>query len=342
MTERQDAGEAGNTEAESKAPEPVAAPPPGFDLDAKELEAARLEAAKETAGDEAPKAEPTTGEAAEAAAPAEPPAKPTPPKPGPVPYERFAEMTARARRTAEEAAYLRGKLEALETRLNQQQQPQNESAAATPLQPMDEVQMIRASIREQAKRADRGEITFEELEAFRAEAEAKIDAIREARLAAPRPGLADSVFEEQHLNMLYERHPYARALTPAQVENLTRIAYIEAASEGRPYGEGPTETIRLREHIARLSDTYGPRWNVPASKPSAQQSPNKAGKPTMTPTAAARVAKMDMADRLPPDVALTGPGGAANDLTEDRLLAMSDEEVAALPAATKERIMARR
>ena len=74
----------------------------------------------------------------------------------------------------------------------------------------------------------------------------------------------------------------------------------------------------------------------PTQQPTQQQPP--AGQRQPSPAATARAAKMALAAGLPPDPATFGSAAGTDALSDAAIMGMSDDEIAALPAATKARL----
>jgi len=127
-------------------------------------------------------------------------------------------------------------------------------------------------------------------------------------------------------------------------------AALQLAEEGldlRGKALSPNEQYILREKMAELADTYGPVWlgksaaaPPPAAKPAAAPGP-KAPQPTpMSRTAQDRLNAIGRRQDMPVDLnALTGTGGDPTDPSEQELLAMDEETILALPAATRRRLL---
>lgn len=298
-----------------------------------------------------------------------------------VPYERFREVYQTAREREQEIAYLRGVMEArglTPGAQGQQPQPQqpaqgNQQQPAAPQQPPQQdqrqlVQAVRQKVLDAAKQYDEGKITLAdykqiELTAQDAETRIKEQAYQrwvQQQLAAAKPqqpaqqqpqgieafSLADQRLLDEQARTLEAEHPYLQHLPDDRMETLVDFAYREAAASGRPYGSGAAESYRLREHVAQLSDAFGPRWlpNVQVQQQSPQQpavQQQQTQKPALSPQAQARVQKMAAASQHPPNVNGMGQGGHSTPLpAPGQVESMTDEEIAALPAETQNRILA--
>jgi hypothetical protein len=320
-----------------------AAPAAADDPDLAELQAARAELAAAEAGQQEPN---DTPQQRAAAPPAPAGGQQQPPRaPKHVPYDRFVQAARENATLRERNAYLEGALAARAG--GAPAAPGQQPPAATPPAPApapttdSQIQALRQQQKDAARRFDVGEITMAEFEEIRATAEDRIAALRDQQRApAASDSLADQAIETAHLNRLYGAHPYARNLTVQQAEFLAELATMELAGEGAPIRDGSkAESLRLRERIALLSDTWGPKWKVqPSSQQPTGQQPTQPRQPPMSPTAAARQAKMTMAAGLPPDLSQFGAGGTA-EISVSQIEAMDDEAIAALPAAVRARVL---
>jgi hypothetical protein len=288
-------------------------------------------------------------------APAAAPAQQQQQQPGPVPYDRFAAVSRDAATLRDRVTYLEGAIAALRQGSTAapaaaQQPPQGAPQAQPPADPIDaQVATLRKHVTDAARRHDIGEITLVEFEEQRGAAEDRIAALRAEQLRANMPtqqGLMDQLAEQAHLNQLVARHPYAKGLSTQQAEALAVLATQELAMEGNPIRDSSlAESLRLRERVAQLSDTWGPKWGVqPSSSPQQQPSTPSTGRvpaaPSalpLSPAAAARDRKMQVAAALPPDPASMGMGAPA-EISAAQIEVMSDEEIAALPPAVLRRV----
>lgn len=295
-----------------------------------------------------------------AAAPAQPPAaapgtrpQQTPP---PVPYARFQEVNRTAQQMRDQLLYQEGVIAALKAG-NPGAAPAAPGAPAAPPAaaaapaptPQEQIAAHRAELRQAAKAFDAGEITQEALEDVRGRVDDAVASIREAARPqaqpqapanAPQPGLADQAIMERQLAELGQAHPFAEALTEPQAQFLANQAIAEAVASGRPYGSTAADTLRLRQHVAQLSDFYGPRWGLQPTRPLQSPQQQRPGVPgALSPTAQARAGKLALANGLPPDTAAMGAGGGSEELSEAAIMAMSEDEIAALPRNVQDRIM---
>jgi hypothetical protein len=268
--------------------------------------------------------------------------------PGPIPYERFAEVAAELRKVRESEAYLQGQLDALRAaKPPTETPPVVENPSAAPANPADEIKALRAKVEEAAERFDNGEIGMREYEQVRAQAEDRIAELNLQRVAQPPSGgLADEALLASHAARLDAEHPYLPVLELSQLRELQAMAEAAALVRGQPYGQGPRELMRLRQDVARLSDIHGPEmvpnFKPPARSPSSTAPSNGTGRyPDLSPAAQARARKLEMAADMPPNVNEMGSAGGTDGFSDARINAMTDDEIAALPAAVRARILSR-
>lgn len=346
------AGEAPNDDARPDANTPA---PATTDIDDAESAAARaaLEAEERGEGGAPPGAPPAATPPAATTPPADPPAGDK--APPPIPYARFAETVGRLRTAEEEANYLRGAVAVLtkqQTAATPGAPPATPPQAAPSPAPQQTIAAKRTEIEALAEKFDAGELTLREYERQRGQLDDQIHTLRvEQMRPAPQQtvqqtSLADQQILTGQIQTLQQQHPYAAALTTPMAQHLSKVAMDEAAAMGRPYGDGPAETMRLRQHVAQLSDFYGPRWGLKpvtpkAPAPGTSPAPSPPGGPQLSPAARARADKLDFAARLPPDTADFGSAGGSDTISDATIETMSDEDIAKLPKATRDRLLAR-
>lgn len=337
------------------APEALEALP---DLD--DLEVANaLKAAEE---EEKARAQPAAQPAAPATASSQPQAQPAPAT-TPTPTEPSGEMIPRSRlnqeiekhqQTRELLARKDGEIEGLKSALQRGGTP---STAPQPQakDPATEIKDVRAERLALAKRYDDGEISYVELQsgidALNDREEAARDKIRDAKYTretptAPAPS-SDLLLDER-TEQLEQSHPYVAELSQRDLEFLTVKACEQLIAEGKdvPLDRqwNARESLMVRERVAQLSDTLGPGLTgkqiakpaastAPAAQPSGQPA---AAKPAgLTPQAQARKAALDKAANAPPDLSQVGSTQPLSEPTEAAIEAMSEDEIARLPASTR-------
>lgn len=273
-----------------------------------------------------------------------------------IPKARLDEVLQKAQEARDAALYWKGVAEARAAAGQPQGQQPQQQAEQQPQAPDFEAQIKaeRDKVLDAARRYDEGEITYSELKQSEIAAEDTIATLRkqaeQQHTASQKPAydpsdpknwaLSDQQYLEQQERKLLAEHPNLGAMNETQVQALVRLAYQEAHAIGRPFGVGPAETARLREHIATLSDVYGPRWGVQVPTKPAIQGGQKPQQPQLSPQAQARVGKMALQTQLPPDTNGMGQGAAPNQQISDAdIMRMSDEEIAALPPAMRNRLL---
>lgn len=326
------------------------------DPEAAELAAARAAVEAEERAAAAPKEQQDQQQPAANAAPV-PPQQQQPQRPGPVPYERFQQAAHRLRTLEEENAFLKGSLDVLREGRQTGAPPAatavpaaNEPAAPAPDSPEAIIAAAEQRAVAAAQKFDVGEITAEELTrvqtaAAKEIATAQVHAALRQNAPAAQTSVTDQVLMEQHVQQLEASYPVLKALNQQQMAFLQRTAEAEAAAAGQPYRAGPRDTMRLREHVARLANVFSQHWGMQPQPATAAG--NGASNPTqnparpsgLTPAAQQRLAKMDMAAGLPPDTARMGQASGTDEISEQQILAMSDDDLAALPAATRARLL---
>jgi hypothetical protein len=336
------------------------APQPEQDIDAADLAAALAAAeAEERAAQEqheAPignAAEPQ-GDAAASETPADDEGLPDS-TPGAVPYARFSQVNQKLNQTAAELEFMRGKVEAMEALAKGGSAPANQPAPTgqqqtAPAAPSpDPIKAHRDAIKAEAQRYDAGEITLAEYEAFRMEREDQIQAIHLQRVTeqaarqVAQPSMADEAMLAAHAKALDSQYPYLQVMSQDQLLRLRDMAIMEANQNGRPFGNSANDTRLLRERVALLSAGFGPAWGlqIPQQTSANTQPGNRGatGQPTMSPAAQARMMKHGLAADMPPDTHNMGTAGNGETFSEQRIAAMTDEEILALPATVRQRFL---
>ncbi len=329
--------------------------PAPFDQGKADLEAARRAVEEE----EATLAADQPTEIPPAAAPVAPAAKDpvavpaTPPAPIMVPKQRLDEALSRARAEHAERLRLEGALRAATA---QQAAP---AASATPPAPtLDQlIQAEQGKIDEAATRFDAGEITMSEFVAVQRDAQNLIQSLREQALyeavtaRQPQMGMVDEIFLKRRTDELEASNPWLGVIAQDgnRMQAFADVARADMAARGEPIqGDSPMETLRLREAMAELSNTYGPRWypNLTQPAPAAAAPPGApapAAAPARPPARPASATNpVTRAAAHPPNINEMGTAGlASNDPTEEQIENMSSDEIGALPAATRARLQAR-
>ncbi len=225
----------------------------------------------------------------------------------------------KARQAAElENARLTGQLQVLAAK---QGQEATQEAEPTEQVPQDPLQDLNAQVDALAERFDAGEISMKEFKAAERQLQEQIDAVRDSRRQH------ETVRTDSDLASwtadLVTRYPAVNKLTVQATEALTNLAYEEAMAEGNPItGSGIAATKALRERIAIIATRlYG------------GTSPSPGKQTPLSPQAAARAAKLDMQEHMPPDVSTMGSSASGVAPSEAEILSrmerMTDDEAAA-------------
>ncbi|CAB4144158.1 hypothetical protein UFOVP469_15 [uncultured Caudovirales phage] len=279
----------------------------------------------------------------------------------PVPYTRFQEVWAKGAEATKQAIYQQARADALEALLRQAQSGTQvaavppEQVAAAPASPEQTRELIlaqRTKIMEAAQSFDEGALTMAQFVAAQNEAASEIERLQ--GLAAPvqqRQGasLADTMILTQHLERLNQAHPWVAVLTQPELEALADMAVVEAQATGQPIitGQNATsqDTMRLREAVARLSGVFGPRWHPERVAEAATTQPSggansRPGAGGAVPNGASAAAKIALANNHPPNTNQSGHApSVTGQLSEEQILNMSQEDWAALPAATRDKLL---
>lgn len=354
-------------------PAPLA-PPPATPVESQDpdfiaLRQARADVAAEQ-GQVAPGSQ--TDPAAQPAQPAstDPQAHTPKPRRQVVPKDRFDEVSTTARRLADENLYLKGLLEARQGGVQPPgagtqtaPQPLVDDSGVRPITDADravrmaQIAELEGQLDAIADRFDAGEIGMREARSLTRPIETAITSIRETDLAqfllssVPRPqaaplAISDQQILDHQLVELTKLHPWSAVMSPEEVAYLRDEALREGAARGKPFGSGPTETLRLRKRIAELASKYGPDWyenqdprvilGLPPQGQTVSPQPTAARTPAQQPTNPALRNQI----QHPPNVhQMGGPGAGTGEVTEKRIETMSDEEIGALPASVRARIL---
>lgn len=321
------------------------------DLDDLELQNAKAAAQAEEAKPAAP-GEPEVAQPAAAAAPGAPekpkgqqeqqPAAPM------IPKARFDEVNNKNDELARQNAFLAGQVEALKVR-----GPAAPAPAAAPPAPAtppaaDRLLAVGTQIDALARKYDAGEISYAELKTQERALTNQEQAIREEILLAKvpqqqQPTATTDLYLDQLTATLETQHPYlAEIASEKDFAWLVEKAKDELAAERVELPKGPVGSYKLRERVAVLSDKFGPMLTgktlaIPGATPAAP-APATPAAPGLSPDAQARAAKIAMQGNMPPNVAsMTGSAGEV--ISEASIENMSDDDLAALPIATRNRFL---
>lgn len=287
------------------------------------------------AAEAALKAEAKPGEGEQPAGEAKPDAKPAE-QPGAPGKREDAKVPVaavykerKARQAAElRAAELQGQVEVLAALVQKPGgEPEPDGAAGEPSQPADELTELYGQQEALAERFDKGEITAVEWKRQERELNEHIDQIKETRRneTAVR---TDQTLQE-HVVQLVRDYPVLNKLSESQTKALEGLAYEEAKAEGKPIRAGVEGTKQLRERIAKIATRlYG---EPPKPTESAKPAEKAQG---LSDAAAARDAKLKLAETMPPDVSKMGSAASGATPSEEELLTrmsgLTDDEALAL------------
>lgn len=118
-----------------------------------------------------------------------------------------------------------------------------------------------------------------------------------------------------------------------QLALLESIARQSASANGKPYGKGASDTLRLLKDMERLAGIMAPEFGLKAA--TATPAPTAAPKSAVADLGAARLAK---AAAHPPNTAAMGQAAQAGGITAEQYLAMSTSQRMKIPKAEHERI----
>lgn len=105
-----------------------------------------------------------------------------------------------------------------------------------------------------------------------------------------------------------------------------------------PHDGTPASRVALMNEKAALADKYGPTLTGVQVQPQVQpQQQQQQPSPGLSPVAQARLAKIDVANQQPPASGSIGNTGQVNQISDDDIMKMSQDEIAALPASVLRR-----
>lgn len=307
----------------------------------------------------------------------EPPAPPTPladahpaPQPGKVapaggpmiPKARFDQALADKEAWKARALFMEAQAARQAQRAATPSQPAQPAPAPgpTPKQVIEQqIQAANARSMAAAERFDRGEITAVELERERIQIAAEVASLREQHLyqsilaAIPQPqlGLTDEAYIDEATARLEAEHPWLAKCGPAETQFLEQIARAEAVRLGKPISDpcSPSDLLRLRTRVAELSSQFCPSWWPGEQPPAAPAHPQPAAPAPVQPAARRGApqqpaqpqspAFVRRAGTHPPDLNRAGTAEPPDTMSEERVLSMTTDEIAALPAAVRARLL---
>lgn len=266
-------------------------------------------------------------ETPEATQPATQPAKAADGKPRMVPIERLNEVISERNKTREEIAELRGMVAALAASKGAQATP---AAAqdAEPETPQSRIEKMEAEVAALAERYDNGGISFSDYEKARRAIDRQIVRL-ELEIDQPRTtDRPDDTYLREQTDRLESDFPVLKSLTAADIQAIVPLAQRQAEKDGIDFGGN---ALRFRRYVAETAQRiYGDptqqTTTTPAAGAQAQDGNPKPG------NAAAR--KVELARNAPPNLnnlSVSGRATQVGEYTPQRVAAMSDDELAALP-----------
>jgi hypothetical protein len=281
-----------------------------------------------------------------------------------VPIARLNQQIKNTRKAEAAAAYYKGQFDAMQRLVDAGLiRPTGEpgagdggSAGAGTAQPTLTEREVAAMMLQQqlAEKFEAGELGAGEWKKQDQLIERELFEIRQAMVderRAPQP-VTDLTLDERTAQ-IEQQYPILADLTDAQLTPLAELAKQQMKIEGEPYDpSSPASILHLRELVAAAADRL---FGDGQTQQPGNGQPGQPGKPTGTaasagntgaaqpgnqPTATQRRGKLALASQQPPSLASL-PGTAQNGLdglTEEKILGMSPEELAALPATVLDRI----
>lgn len=261
-----------------------------------------------------------------------------------IPKARFDEATGKLR---EQLAYMQGQLDQMSRASTPNGQPAPQ--AEKPIDPIEQrVNELKGLIIDAESRFDAAEISSAEKAAIVADITAQMAETIAGRIVDERArnngSIVDEEIEQRHAAKLESDHPYLLVISDEQMRDLSRRAHAMAKLDGKPFKGGKADDLRLRQQIAELSDFYGPRWypdasveRQPTPQPSTATTP---AKPPLSSKASAAAAKVDLANRMPPDIRNLGTSvNGQSPINEAAIAGMSDVDIENLPQRERDRIL---
>lgn len=273
-------------------------------------------------------------------------------EPPAVPYVRFRQATQLARHTKEQLDYEKGRNDALAAELERYrtsggqpgegQQGQQE-APKSPEQIIDEANQ---AILESARKFDAGEITLSEQKQLELDAQRAINAASRpepSQSVVPQTSLSDQRLLEEHAAGLDNQYPALSLFTPEQLNIFADQQRAAQAALGKPYADGPAGLMKMREDVCRYAD-YVARsegMTIPAARQAVAPQARTPAQQQLSPEAQARLNKLQLQGNLPPNPANMGTATDGTDISDAAIEQMTEDQIAALPAAVQNRIFNR-
>ena len=280
-----------------------------------------------------------------------------------VPQTRVNEIVRQRNEAVLTAARLQGQNEAMRAMMEKgpagpDGKPLPEGPAATP---EERITAIRAQKAESTQKYEEGELSAVEWQKQQDEFEDQVFAVRQEQLQAgsgsQAPGQADQPpardpYVESLMDGLEAAHPYSTVIESKLDWAIVEAkAYASLADEGVQIIKGdPQSTLALRTRMAEITDDLGPGLTgktpeeakaIATAKKSPKSTPVKDGQAApaqkkpgeLSPEAQARKEKLDLAKGIAPDVSNLGGANSGTELpTDEQILGMDEEQIAALPA----------
>lgn len=235
------------------------------------------------------------------------------------PTAAIISLRKKLQETATQNLLLQGQVQALSSlHRGQTEGEQPEQVEVAPGKTAETLQSVRELKLALAEQFDQGDISAREMEQRRQELDDKEWQIREAARQPVVTPQADLQLE-QATAKLEADYPILAILSADDMAPLAEIAIRQAEREGNTL-QGAVGTLELRTRIAKLAQQMYGATNQTESKTPAP----------LSPAAKAREAKLDLASRMPPNVANMGSAATSGTMTdaevEARLNSMSESE----------------
>lgn len=267
-------------------------------------------------------------------------------QPRTIPMPRFAKVVSRLRETELENARLKGQLEGRDAK------PADDKGS--PKKPEDLIADIDTEIDKLAEKFDAGEIKLAEFKRRERELEAQK---REITQAATQPEEVRDLYLEEKTQELENRFNWIGEVSQKHLDAFGPLAIDLMRDRKLAVDDSPASQLAFRQHLVAVAIAHG----VPAmygwskgedgawtkgGKPAARMPgapPAGDGKPPQRTgvTPEQRKAKAELASEQPPSPGIGRPAAAQTDPTDADMAKMTDEEIAALPAATRDRLAKR-
>lgn len=173
--------------------------------------------------------------------------------------------------------------------------------------------------------------------------QALVTAATQRAQAATQQTLMESQVNSAALKIQAE-HPYVSVIDQhhngAAIWNMIDAEAQQALIQKgiNPHDGTAASRVALMNEKAALADKYGPTLTgVQVQQPQVQTNQQQQPSPGLSPVAQARLAKIDVANQQPPASGSIGNTGQVNQISDDDIMKMSQDEIAALPASVLRR-----